>query len=118
MAGASAAGASTGSTAGSAVRTGSTGADRTGVGPDAAMAAEMGGVTDEIGDAGGLGVETVVGAGAVFVAPRRRRMRRRTVRARSRGGDVAAATIERWSPAGVSTGVSPGDDVVVGDHSD
>ena len=75
-------------------------------------------MTDEIGDPGELGVPTVVSAGAVFVARRRRRIRRRTVRAGSRGGDVAAAIIGRRSPAGVSTGVSPGDDVLVGGHSD
>jgi hypothetical protein len=101
-----------------AFRAGVGGADRTGVGPDAATAVEVGVVTKDIGDPGELGVPTVVSAGAVLVARGRRRIRRRTVRAGSRGGDVAVSIIGRRSSAGVSTGVSTGDDVVVGENSD
>ena len=75
-------------------------------------------MTDEVSDSDELGVRTVAGAGAVLVVLRRRRIRRRTVRAGSRGGDVAAPSIGRSSPATVSTGVLTGDDMLVGDHSD
>ena len=86
-----------------------------------AAAAEIDVVTDEVSVAGELGLPTVVSVGGVFAAPRRRRMRRRTVGAGSRGGDVAAAaaaTTKRWSPASVFPDVSPGDDVLVGGHTD
>ena len=94
------------------------GADRTGVGPDAATAAEIGVVTDEISDSDELGVPTVAGAGAVLVVLRRRRIRRRTVRAGSRGGDVAAPiSAEVHRPLSLRVSLT-GDDVLVGDHSD